>query len=372
LKKLCVIACLLSTVALAACGGGASDEAADVEAAIRASVVDPDPSACTELRTRRYLEQAEQKPAKAALKNCEEKVGDPANPTESVTISEVEVEVDGEAASALVAAEGGPLDGQVVELELVEEQEQWKLDQVARFVEFDGSALVRATEKTLKAEDGAPFQVSCVGGVLEEMSRRQVEALVLSPRVPEEAEELLRPCITGSGSTATGERISPEGAEYSYLVPAGFTLAEPQARFQPATAASAIALLGAEGAGQGVLVGQFPGVPIRTRAQLLRALPAIDAEFKETAALVGAAATPAEVLEVDGRLAVQRETKGGTVGPFPGTDYRETVIFAKPETVVVVCRWKGAGEERDAILEGCDSVIRSLRLFDPNSLATSS
>jgi hypothetical protein len=368
LKKLSFVACLLSALALAACGGGASEEA-QVEAAIRAAVLDPDPADCTEFRTLRYLEQGEQKPGKAALKECEEEAADPTNinTTDSVEISELEI--DGETATALLASDGGALDGQVVAIAAVKEG-QWKLDQVTRFVEFDATAFARATEKTLEKRDALPEQITCIGKLLEEKSRQEVEALALPRRPTDEARELLQACA-GSVSTA-GQQVSPPGAAYSYLVPAGFAPAEAQTRFQSATAASGLALLGAEGGGQGVLLGQVPGAPIRNRAQLRRALPLINEEFKETAALVGADTSPAKTLEIDGIQAVQRETEGGTVGPYPGTDFRETVIFAQPETVLVVCRWKVAGGERDEILEGCDAVLRTLRLFDPNSLAATS
>ncbi|HEX5610563.1 MAG TPA: hypothetical protein VFX45_10790 [Solirubrobacterales bacterium] len=370
MKKHCLLACLLSALALAACGNASSDEAAEVEAAIRAAVLDPDPSDCTEFRTQRYLEQGEQKPGEAALKECEAEAADPANinTTDSVAISELEI--DWETATAQLAPDGGALDGQVVAIAAVKEKGQWKLDQLTRFVEFDASAFARATEKTVRKRGASPEQTGCIGEQLEEKSRREVEALVLPRRPTDEARELLQAC---AGSVpAAGQRVSPQGAEYSYLLPAGFAPAEPTIRFQPATAPSAVALVGAEGGGQGILVGQVPGVPIRNRAQLRRALPLINEEFAESAALVGAETSPAKTLEIEGSQAVQRETEGGTVGPYPGTDFRETVIFAHPETILVVCRWKVTGAERDEILEGCDAILRTLRLSDPTSLATTS
>lgn len=368
MKTLCLVACLLSILVLAACGGTAGD-VEKVEEAIRASLIDPDPSACTELWTQRYLEQLAQKRGPAALEDCEEEVENPVNPTESVAISEVEIE--GEGATALVAPIGGWLDGQVVELALAEEQGQWKLDQVTRFVEFDASAFARATEKTVEGRfDASPEQVECIGSELEEVSRPEAEVLALSPRVTEELADLGRVCLGGSSATGTGPRISPKGAVYSYRVPSGFGVAEPR-HLQDVTAASAVGPIGGKGDGQGVIVAQVPiAAVIETPAQLRQVLPALKLGIERSAASVGAIARPPRTIAVDGHPAVQWETEGGTRGPYPGTDVRETTIYAGREAVLVACRWKG--ERRDAILEACDSVLRSLRLSDEGASSTSS
>jgi hypothetical protein len=356
LKKLCLVACLLSALVLAACGGDSGEDVAQIEAVIRAAKVDADPAQCSELRTQNYLEQEAQEAAKPALESCEEGVGD--NPAHSVTISEVEVE--GDSATAEVAADGGSFDGQVVEFALAEKKGRWKLDEVTRFVEFDADAFARATEETLSRRNVALGVADCVGEKFEQVSREEVEAMVLALRPTEELVELAQSCEPQLPEP--GERYLPDGAQYSYVVPAGFGLAKPQTAFQPGTAVSGVSPLDGTGDGPGVVLGQIPLNPIRTRAQILRFLPEIEKQVEESAALVGTTPSPTKLIEIDGYPAIQWESEGPTVGPQPGTELRETTIFSEPERVVVVCRWRGSGEERDLILEGCDSVLRSLRV----------
>ncbi len=76
-------------------------------------------------------------------KTCEEE----ANEEEGAEIGQrLGVEVDGSNATAEAALSGGNLDGQDLEVALVKDGDQWKLDEVADFTKFDQTKLIEVLE----------------------------------------------------------------------------------------------------------------------------------------------------------------------------------------------------------------------------------
>lgn len=65
-----------------------------------------------------------------AVKTCEKEASEESG-AESASVSNVEV--DGSKATADVALTGGSLDGQGVEVALVKQGDQWKLDEITGF-----------------------------------------------------------------------------------------------------------------------------------------------------------------------------------------------------------------------------------------------
>jgi hypothetical protein len=148
LKRRLVLACLLiaSAFALVACGSGNDDES-QVEEAIETSATSTDPADCKKLATQRFMEQTTQSEGAEAVETCEEEASNDEG-ADTATVSNVEV--DGSNASADVALNGGGFDGQEVEVALVKEDDQWKLDEVAGFVKFDEAKVIETPRKGIR------------------------------------------------------------------------------------------------------------------------------------------------------------------------------------------------------------------------------
>lgn len=181
LHLLLPLALLALALGLVACGGGSdeSDEDKVVET-IETSVVSTDPADCTELATQAFLEQTEFEQGAAAVESCEESAAETENDPDSVEVSEVEV--DGASATANVSFEGGPYDGQILSVALVEGDGTWKMDEITGFVEFHQEHLAQSFEEGLTSGDNPlPGDVaSCLGDELRQLPRPQFEELILS------------------------------------------------------------------------------------------------------------------------------------------------------------------------------------------------
>lgn len=170
----CLIA---SALAFAACGSSESDEDKIVDV-IETSVTSDDPSSCTEFVTQTFLDQVEDGEGKAALKECEEDAEDTSDNPDSVDVTEVEV--DGSNATANAAFVGGGFDGQTLAVALVDEDGDWKLDEITEFADFDQAKLVGAFQEQLDKEGSIePEITSCIVESLEELNQAEFEELLL-------------------------------------------------------------------------------------------------------------------------------------------------------------------------------------------------
>ena len=179
-KRLLLLPCiaLLSALVLAACGGGSSEES-QIEEAIEKSVTSTDPADCDKLETQKFMEQTTRESGAAAVKKCEEEAENEEG-AESVAVSGVEVE--GSSATAEAALTGGVLNGQAVEVALVKEGEQWKLDEAVKITKLDRAKLVEAFKQQLAKAAGelTPRLVACFVKAFEGDSQAEVEELLLS------------------------------------------------------------------------------------------------------------------------------------------------------------------------------------------------
>lgn len=180
-KRLLLLPCLLllSGLVLAACGGGSSDETSRVEETIETAATSTDPAACAKTQTKKFMEQTSGEPGKPPLKACEEEAEQEEN-AESVEVSNVEVE--GSDATAEVALSGGnSLEGQTLEVALVKDGDQWKLNEVVKFTKFDKAKLVEAFEAEIEksGEASSKFAV-CFIEAFEEASQAEIEAMLFS------------------------------------------------------------------------------------------------------------------------------------------------------------------------------------------------
>jgi len=169
---------LALALGLTACGGGGeSDEDAVVET-IETSATSSDPADCEALSTQKFMEQTEAVKGSKAVKSCEEEAEDPEGDPESVDVSNVVV--DGSKATADTAFNGGNFDGQTLAVALVEEDSDWKLDEVTGFAKFDQDKLVENFEELFQSgeEPLEPPVVTCMGEVFGELSKPEFEELL--------------------------------------------------------------------------------------------------------------------------------------------------------------------------------------------------
>lgn len=183
---------LVAALALAACGGSSESDEDKIVDVIETSATTSDPADCEALTTLAFMEQTEKETGKAAIKSCEEGAEDTADDPDEVTVSEVAV--DGSNATADAAFVGGSLDGQTITVALIEEDGDWKLDQLESFVVFDQQALVDAFREGFE-ESGEleAEQLSCIVGEFEAASEGELEELVLDGSL-ESLIELVQAC----------------------------------------------------------------------------------------------------------------------------------------------------------------------------------
>lgn len=180
---------------LVACGDGESDEDKIVET-IETSATSSDPADCKELATQAFLEQTELSEGAEAVESCEEGAEDTSDDPDSVEVSKVEV--DGSGATANVAFDGGSFDGQTLTVALVEEDGDWKLDEVTGFAKFDQDRLADSFEEELQSgEDPVdPPLARCFAEVIREVPEPKAEELVIGGS-PEPLVEIIEGCSEG-------------------------------------------------------------------------------------------------------------------------------------------------------------------------------
>jgi hypothetical protein len=172
---------VLAALTITACGGGGGGSSAEdkITETIEQAATTSDPSNCTELETLRFVEQNSEQKGKAAIKACEEEAKE-GEEAESADVSNVSV--NGSKATAEVAFEGGSLGSQSIEVALVEEGGNWKMDQVEGFANYDGTALGEAFEKEFEEEpEGlSKKQATCIAQGIAKSSKAEAEELFFS------------------------------------------------------------------------------------------------------------------------------------------------------------------------------------------------
>jgi hypothetical protein len=194
IKRLLVPLALLALAALAitACGGGGSSAEDEVTEVIEKAATTKDPSNCTELQTLRFTEQNTGESGKAAIKSCEESAREEEQAEEAKVSN---VSVNDEKATAEVEFIGGSLGSQTLAVALVEEQGDWKLDQIEGFAKYDGKALEEAFLKRFEAspEGLSKKQYTCIAEGIGKASAAEAEAMFLSGSSTK-VEELVKDC----------------------------------------------------------------------------------------------------------------------------------------------------------------------------------
>ena len=189
------VAAVLAAFALAACGGdddGSSEDEDQITAAIERAATSTDPAKCTEVETANFARQTDGEPGDSpeeAVERCQENADDA--PADSVDVSDVEV--DGDSATAKALVNGSFFDGQTLDLALIKQGDQWKLNEFRGFAEIDRDALISGIQEGLRSENASPDAVDCVTKQLEAQSDEQLEAAFLG-NDPEAEDRIFEPC----------------------------------------------------------------------------------------------------------------------------------------------------------------------------------
>jgi hypothetical protein len=170
-------AAVLAAFALTACGGddGGSEDEDQISAAIERAATSGDPAACTEVETVNFVQQTSGEPgdsAEEALQSCQQEAADTV--AESVDVRDIEV--DGDSATAKAGVTGSFFDGQTLDLALVKDDDQWKLDEFNGFADFDAGAMAAAVGAGLQQEGASQRAIDCVSNRIESLPADQVEA----------------------------------------------------------------------------------------------------------------------------------------------------------------------------------------------------
>ena len=189
------LALLALALGLAACGGSDESDEDKIVDVIETSVASNDPADCEKYSTQAFLEQTEQSEGEEAVESCEESAKETEDDPDSVEVSNVEVE--GSSATADAAFVGGGFDGQTLTVALVEEDGDWKLDEITGFAKLDKEQLATSFEEAFEGEEAFDPQVaSCFGEVLRELPDSQVEEVVIGGSV-DPVVEIVEGCTEG-------------------------------------------------------------------------------------------------------------------------------------------------------------------------------
>lgn len=196
LKRRLALPCLLivSVLALAACGSGNSDES-EIEAAIEASATASKPADCKKFNTQKFMEQTTRSEGAEAVKACEKEASEGSGANSAAASN---IEVDSSKATADVALSGGSLGGQEVEVALVKEGDQWKLDELTGFAKFNQAQVVKTFEEEFAkpSSEVSKSLSSCIIDSFENAPQAKLEEALISQST-EGFEELAGSCFKG-------------------------------------------------------------------------------------------------------------------------------------------------------------------------------
>lgn len=169
---------LALALGLAACGSSGESDEDKIVSTIEEAATSDDPSICSETQTLSFMEQTTGSSGKGAEKECQQEAESGEDQPDSVKVSKVEV--DGGSATADAEFKGGPFDAQILELALVEEDGEWKLDKLTGFAKFDSDSLVASFAEQIEQDSSIePETASCFVEGIEELSDPELESVVI-------------------------------------------------------------------------------------------------------------------------------------------------------------------------------------------------
>lgn len=175
------LAALAVAVVIATGGGGGACSLGQVRCVIERAAKPTAPADCTRLETQAYLEQATFEDGAEAIAKCRRNALNTRNDPDSVEVADVEE--SGAGATARVSINGGFYDGQTQVVALVKRGDQWKLNRIQRFEDFDMRRYIEAFQRTAPFDDEplTEKKAVCVAGQLGRfVAPDQLEAAILA------------------------------------------------------------------------------------------------------------------------------------------------------------------------------------------------
>lgn len=174
-KRLSWLAGLLASLALASCGGSDESSEEEVVTVVRTALTRTNPDDCKELMTAAYLEQSFRTDGASALEACEQNARAEESPNEIGAVTHVKVEGSRATADVADATSGGL----GITLALVEEDGDWKLDEIAGFAGFDKATLLEEERKGRESGESSPEPavVDCIVDALRKLSQAEIEEI---------------------------------------------------------------------------------------------------------------------------------------------------------------------------------------------------
>jgi hypothetical protein len=185
----------LAAFALTACGDSDSDGGGDQDAivtTIESSANSTDPADCKTYSTQAFLEQTQLVSGEAAVESCEADAEDESDNPDSLEVENVRI---GEGtASAEVSYDGGDYNGQTLAVKLIEKDGEWKLNSIARYVDFDREAFLAEFEKGVEESSATPAVKACIKKAVDGADNAELQALTIKPGELTANNKLLADC----------------------------------------------------------------------------------------------------------------------------------------------------------------------------------
>jgi hypothetical protein len=186
-------AAVVAAFGIAACGDNNNGSSADedqITAVLTRAATSGDPTSCTRDQTLRFVEQTNGGPqGQAAVKACEKD----AKNTAAQKIDVTDVSVNGDTATATAKATGSIFDGQTIQVGLIKQNGQWKLDEFKGFEDFNKDAMIAAFTEQPDLKSAPPQAVDCLKTQLQKASDQQIEDTFTNAN-SKAGEQLFGPC----------------------------------------------------------------------------------------------------------------------------------------------------------------------------------
>ncbi len=363
MNRCVLLLCLVPILALAGCGG-ARDDAAEIEQAIRTAALVHEPAECAEVATQAFLKQVSGRTGEAALQICEGEAEDPVSKAESVAVPKVRVR--GSEATAEVAffgLLGSPLERRVVAL--VNEDGRWKLDEV---ISYSRGKIDRQEAQRRIAELGSSREIGCVNRRIAATSQALNDEIDLTRAFSSARSDAQTSGCYDSEfrQPGAGREVAPKGAQYSYRVPPGFRVKDPAEHDGAFT--TAVTSARTRNSGAAIIVAETDPIPAADQLldteEVAAGLVAFEDVLSDKYGDAGSSLSGPTVSTVAGYPASRWTLTGGEGQVFPGTDEERITILSYVENrmVVVNCSWGRTATERRTIRRGCEALLRSLRI----------
>ena len=193
------VAAVFAALGFTACGGdddngGSSADEDQITQAVDAVATSGDPGACTQYQTAAFTQQVNGEPGQSvaeALKSCQED----AENTVAGSVEVNDIEVDGDSATAAAKVTGSTFDGQTLDIALVKEGDQWKLDKFNGFVDLDRDALESSFTEDISSDPSIPpAGADCINQQVQGLSDEELEGFFTGESGEQAAQEIFGPC----------------------------------------------------------------------------------------------------------------------------------------------------------------------------------